>query len=335
MSASTTKPMVPIDCEPPPWDECLDLMCATHEPHEVHDDVFDEYSIPTQLQLRRAANLWVIAESGVRVSFGSLWQDQKTIVIFIRHFMCPLCQDYMFSISRNISPQVLDEADVNLVIISNGDYQLIKSYRKIFHTPFALYTDPSHEVYKTMGMTIQTLEKGPRSPYIRHGLLGGIGMVVANAAKVGMPVWKEKGDIKQLGGEFILGPGFECSFAHRMRYTRSHLPILDVVSAAGVDMLTPLTALVRDQGETYLGVPLVEEFSWMKRRKLDLTKLTLKGRTSAFWITALPGLGRLTSATEEVDSETSDETLRDESGTPVLLEARPLSIIWEEAEDEG
>jgi hypothetical protein len=132
----------------------------------------------------------------------------------------------------------------------------------------------------------------------------------------------------------ILAIRFECSFAHRMRYTRSHLPILDVVSAAGVDMLTPLTTLVKDRGETFLGLPLVEELSWMERRKLDLTKLTSKGRIPAFWITALPGLSRLTSATEEENSEASDETLGDESGALVLLECRPLSIIWEEAEDE-
>jgi len=65
-------------------------------------------------------------------------------------------------------------------------------------------------------------------------------MVVANALKVGMPLWKPAGNISQLGGEFILGPGLQCAFAHRMRYTRSHMPILEIVKVAGVDMYTPL-----------------------------------------------------------------------------------------------
>lgn len=43
--------------------------------------------------------------------------------------------------------------------------------------------------------------------YVRHGVFGGIAMVVANALKVGMPVWERGGDISRLGGEFILGPG--------------------------------------------------------------------------------------------------------------------------------
>jgi hypothetical protein len=39
----------------------------------------------------------------------------------------------------------------------------------------------------------------------------GIGMVVVNAVKVGMPVWKDGGEIKQLGGEFVFGPGYVLS----------------------------------------------------------------------------------------------------------------------------
>ncbi|KAJ7902029.1 AhpC/TSA antioxidant enzyme-domain-containing protein, partial [Mycena olivaceomarginata] len=198
-------------------------------------DGFDQDRLPTLRQLETAAVLSVISESGVRVPFGSLWQNQKTIVCFIRHFWCPLCQDYMFEISRNVSAEVLQNAGVELVIISNGSYEMIKSYRRIFRTPFALYTDPTHQVYNALGMTLQTLEKGPRGSYVRHGLMSGIGMVVANAVKNGVPVWKDGGEISQLGGEFILGPGMTCSWVHRMRYTRNHVPILQVVEAAGVD----------------------------------------------------------------------------------------------------
>jgi hypothetical protein len=49
-------------------------------------DGFDETKPPTQRQLEEAAGLQVISESGVRVPFGNLWREQKTIVCFIRHF---------------------------------------------------------------------------------------------------------------------------------------------------------------------------------------------------------------------------------------------------------
>ncbi|KAL0575597.1 hypothetical protein V5O48_006382 [Marasmius crinis-equi] len=231
---------------------------------------FDEYAPPTSEQLEEASKLYVIGESGIRVPFGDLWRDQKTIVIFIRHFLCPFCQDYLFSISRNVSPEVLSKEGVKLVIIGNGHFDLIRSYRRIFRTPFEIYTDPSLQVYSAMGMTLQTTEKGPKSSYIRHGTISGTGMVIANAVKVGMPVWKKHGDISQLGGEFILGPGNECNFSHRMRYTRSHLPILDIVEEAGVDMVTPLNILTKTTGRTFLGLDIEDEVAWMSERKREL-----------------------------------------------------------------
>lgn len=65
-------------------------------------------------------------------------------------------------------------------------------------------------MYKALGMTLRTLDAGPESEkggYIRHGLVGGITMVVKNVIKSKMPVWGKAGDPEQLGGEFVLGPG--------------------------------------------------------------------------------------------------------------------------------
>ena len=49
-------------------------------------NAFDEHALPTKEQLRDAAALTVVAQNGVRVAFGDLFKDRKTIVIFIRHF---------------------------------------------------------------------------------------------------------------------------------------------------------------------------------------------------------------------------------------------------------
>jgi hypothetical protein len=48
--------------------------------------VFDENALPTKRQLLDAASCVVVAENGIRVPFGDLFRDQKTVVIFIRHF---------------------------------------------------------------------------------------------------------------------------------------------------------------------------------------------------------------------------------------------------------
>ncbi|OBZ72102.1 Thioredoxin-like protein AAED1 [Grifola frondosa] len=198
---------------------------------------FDEHALPSAEQLTRAASLYVVAQNGLRVQFGDLFRDRKTVVCFIRHFWCPLCQDYMYSISRSVDPDALKRDGVDLVIIGNGSPGMIKAYRQIFHTPFALYTDQSLRLHAALGMTLRTTDAGPdteRGEYVRHGLIGGIAMVVRNALRVGMPVWEKGGDIAQLGGEFVFGPGLTCTYAHRMRTTRAHAPILHVLAAAGV-----------------------------------------------------------------------------------------------------
>jgi hypothetical protein len=241
-----------------------------------------EYNLPPRTQLSQAASLPVYGEDGRKHSFGSLFEKQKTVVIFIRHFWCPLCQDYMSVVKSTIRPDMIvpdgwtragaekDEDEVvwkfekrgggntipevekiGFVVISNGAHGMIAKYRQIFSLPFRVYTDPSLAIYKLLGMgktgpdcqhdpqhghPTQYLSDAPAPSmpkkkhsyslrkkadtslsslsdreqgggYVKHGLMGGIAMVVVRAIKVGMPVWEKGGDVGQLGGEFVLGPG--------------------------------------------------------------------------------------------------------------------------------
>ena len=59
-------------------------------------------------------------------------------------------------------------------------------------------------------MTFRTMDAGPethRGAYVKHGVAQGIAMMLLNAVKGKMPLWEKGGDIEQLGGEFVLGPG--------------------------------------------------------------------------------------------------------------------------------
>ncbi|KAG1727730.1 hypothetical protein EDB19DRAFT_1642877 [Suillus lakei] len=242
--------------------------------------VFDENVLPTKRQLLDAASCVVVAENGIRVPFGDLFRDQKTVVIFIRHFWCPLCQDYMFSIANTVDPQVLKQSGINLVVISNGSYNMIKSYRQIFRTPYAVYTDPSSRLYGILGMTMKSVEpkaEQRRSGYVRHGRAGGIAMVIANALRVGMPVWEKAGDVTQLGGEFVLGPGMTASYAHRMRTRSSHAPIVRVLTAAGVHVYLrsekPKPVVSSDPAGRTSIVLEVDEEQWMEERRLSLARI--------------------------------------------------------------
>ncbi|KAF8895935.1 hypothetical protein CPB85DRAFT_1229681 [Mucidula mucida] len=231
--------------------------------------ISNEWMLPSPTQLDRAASLPLIAPSGLRVPFGALFAHKRSIIVFIRHFWCPLCQDYMSSLA-SLTPR-----DANVVVISNGSPALIDKYKAIFGARFEMYVDPGMEVYRSLGMgttgDVQS-KKETHTGYVRRGTLGGIAMVVLRALRVGMPVWEKGGEIGQLGGEFVLGPGMTCHWAHRMQTVKGHAPVPDVLAAAGVSIQQPVAPMSRakrreSMAPTGFGVRTSVSWSVDDRRK--------------------------------------------------------------------
>ncbi|KAF8199684.1 hypothetical protein BJ912DRAFT_949928, partial [Pholiota molesta] len=220
-----TPPPPPVSCSAQPHSSGSQAACCGPSGADATDSPSvrpGEWDLPTEEQIRRAAPLPLTCEDGTRVSFASLFAAHRTIAVFIRHFWCPLCQDYMASLKALVQPEMLsrwsEAADVrgrlvSFVVISNGAHGMIRKYRRMFGLPFNVYTDPGLAVYKALGMG--------RDGDDRHRHLSGQQQVprplsekAATGAKeekstrgVGMPVWEKGGDIGQLGGEFIFGPG--------------------------------------------------------------------------------------------------------------------------------
>lgn len=73
-----------------------------------------------------------------------------------------------------------------------------------------IYTDPTLSLHHALGMTLKSTNPGPaseRGAYTNHGMFGGIKRVVVNALSRKLPITEKGGDVGQLGGEFVLGPG--------------------------------------------------------------------------------------------------------------------------------
>ncbi|KAK7031195.1 hypothetical protein VNI00_013611 [Paramarasmius palmivorus] len=208
-------------------------------------------ALPSAEQLANATSFPLITESGVRVSLGSLLPRHASsvlIVVFVRHFWCPVDQDYVQQIVDYFksASQTNDEQHVELVIISNGPHTLITKYRQMFGMPMGVkvLTDPSLRVYGALGM--HALGDGCEEPalkssststsvsnYPKRGLLGGIATVVMRALKVGIPVGEKGGETRQLGGEFVFNADLSCTYAHRMKTTRDHTSMEELFQAAG------------------------------------------------------------------------------------------------------
>jgi len=122
---------------------------------------FSETAIPSRKDMYEASLLSVRDEYGNRIRFGSLFEGQRTIVCFIRHFWCSMCQSYVDAIAK-VKPAVLDKYGLRLIIISNGSWKMIKGYKKLLgdRCPYPIYTDRSKHVYTALGMTLRTFNAG-------------------------------------------------------------------------------------------------------------------------------------------------------------------------------
>ncbi|KAK8845349.1 hypothetical protein IAR55_006062 [Kwoniella newhampshirensis] len=158
----------------------------------------------------------------------------KTVIFFIRHFWCGQCQDYTFASLSLLDPVALEKAGIRVIIISNGSWKIIKTYKRLFKCPFPIYVDGPRRLYQLMGMTKMTNDFGPlfrgRAAYHQRAVPGQLVQSLTNIFR--MPL-ANPGTLTQLGGEFILSPGWNCDFAHRMSTTSDHMEAPDVLRLAG------------------------------------------------------------------------------------------------------
>ncbi|KAF5391516.1 hypothetical protein D9757_002455 [Collybiopsis confluens] len=148
------------------------------------DVITSSIRLPSTSELEALVCLPLFDENGQKIAFGDALsipgvENGKTvIVIFLRHFWCPLDQDYvqeMGDLLRHLSEDVggwnlateagelrigkgKDQKKLpDVVMISNGSPALISKYKQIFDLDGEklnvwMYTDPTCAVYGVLGM---------------------------------------------------------------------------------------------------------------------------------------------------------------------------------------
>lgn len=115
---------------------------------------FDATTPPTPDKLLKASSLPIQDQNGTKLAFKDILSPagSKTIVLFIRHFGCGLCQDMVSFVSHKLPPATLAQHAVKLVIVGNGSPGLIGPYKELLNCPYEIYTDPGKVVYAALGM---------------------------------------------------------------------------------------------------------------------------------------------------------------------------------------
>ncbi|KAL2816596.1 Sodium:solute symporter family-domain-containing protein [Aspergillus cavernicola] len=216
----------------------------------IEVDARSRDELPSAATLTKVAKHTVLDREGKELRFEDLYAgpnaSQRTLVVFVRHFYCGSCQEYLRSMVEVITPDYLSHLPVttSVAIIGCGSPSLIDHYAaEVGGCPYPLYCDPTLKLYDDLGM-YTTWDLGPHPAYIRKSMVRVVlesfwqifRLLPAGLALSGGPK-------SQVGGEFLFelsGDGEEkrISWCHRMNTSRDHTEI-------------PIIADILDGGSTH------------------------------------------------------------------------------------
>lgn len=178
--------------------------------------------IPSDGAVKTAFEHPIYASDGSVLPFSSLFDNHnesssppdRILVIFIRHFFCGNCQEYIRRLSSVQSPfhpshkphstKSASHPLPSVVIIGPGLPSLIATYIRITQCAFPVYCDPSTQLYDILGMH-RSLSLGHKAPvYIQHSLFkGAVKSALQIVRRVGNGDATGGGDWNVNGGEFL------------------------------------------------------------------------------------------------------------------------------------
>ncbi|KAK4104592.1 hypothetical protein N658DRAFT_183054 [Parathielavia hyrcaniae] len=182
-------------------------------PVEFEASVDSNDDLPTPETIRKLDSSVVLDRHGKSHTFRSLYTGKHTarrvLVIFVRHFYCGSCQNYLRTLSAAITPASLLALPLStfLCVVGCGDPALIDMYADATACPFPIYADPTARLYAELGMAARTVALGARPGYVRQHLLVTIAQSVGQMlAKLPRGLAHKGGDVQQIGGEFLFEP---------------------------------------------------------------------------------------------------------------------------------
>ncbi|KAK4984236.1 hypothetical protein LTR50_006732 [Elasticomyces elasticus] len=192
----------------------------------------------SQEAIDRCADLPVLDADGRPKPFKSLYTDSKNerhLIVFIRHFFCGHCQEYVRALAEFLPPSTLSSLapPAKLTVIGHGDPSLIPTYIAQTSCPFAVYADPTRKLYDAQGMT-SNLGMGDKDPdYIRRGFLKVLTTSFWGELMAGRKALSG-GNWSQNGGEEILDGEGKLVWGRKMLNTRDHAEIKELKQVLGM-----------------------------------------------------------------------------------------------------
>ncbi|EGY19827.1 hypothetical protein VD0002_g5659 [Verticillium dahliae] len=184
----------------------------TSKPKDFEGEIETNNEIPSTELIRRVENYVLLDRHGKTHTFKSLHSGRnvarRMLFIFVRHFFCGNCQEFLRAVSESITTESLLRLPVStfITVIGCGDPGLIQMYAETTNCPFPIYTDPTRSLYKKFEMT-RTWDLGSKPAYMKKSMLKSTGSSIIQGLKqVTTGLATKSGDFQQVGGEFLFEP---------------------------------------------------------------------------------------------------------------------------------
>ncbi|KAF2851700.1 hypothetical protein T440DRAFT_56449 [Plenodomus tracheiphilus IPT5] len=230
------------DISTPPFSPSSQTPVLQKEQEEFEGTVNVNNDLPSEKDLSQVDDLLVLDAQGQSRPFKELYQAPhiapRQLIIFIRHFFCGNCQEYLRTISSSIKPEDLLALPIptSITVIGCGRPELIPMYTEATSCLFPIYAEPTRKLYDHLGMT-RTFDLGSKPAYMQTNVLINSVQSIFQGLSTGKNALKG-GDMKQVGGEFLFENG-ECTWAHRMKTTRGHAEVSELRQLIGLDGTRP------------------------------------------------------------------------------------------------
>lgn len=189
-----------------------DTAAAEENPLDFQGSVDSNNELPSAETLRKIEDYIVLDRHGRTHPFKSLYSGKhvarRVLIIFVRHFFCGNCQEYLRSLSTSITPESLLRLPIStfIAVVGCGDPGLIPMYASETSCPFPIYADPTRKLYAELGM-IRTLALGSRPAYMTKSIIKStFASVVQGLKQIRTGMATKAGDQRQIGGEFLFEP---------------------------------------------------------------------------------------------------------------------------------
>jgi len=175
-------------------------------------------SIQEQL-IKELGQLTVLDNQQKSIVLASLWKNQKTVLIFVRHFGWLICRRQVADIQENLD--TFNNINVRVVVIGNGQPNFIDGFRNDTGYKGDLFTDPSLKTYELLNFkksvgsllgvkTFKSALDALKSGYLQKGI---------------------QGNAFQQGGVVVIHPVDKPVYFYISEKAGDHAPLDEIINA--------------------------------------------------------------------------------------------------------